>query len=109
MPPPSRSSPACLSWSRPPARPTSRASLRSARPPRPRRPAGHGDRLATPDGRAPYRQRSALVEPGFAQLFQRFGRRLDNRGHRAVDAEIKLLGTVHNLSKLITSTTRFRF
>ncbi|MGW2825757.1 transposase [Streptomyces sp. NPDC001443] len=66
------------------------------------------DRLATPAGRAQYRQRSALVEPGFAQLFQRFGRHLTYRGHRAVDAEIKLLGTVHNLSKLITSATRSR-
>lgn len=42
-------------------------------------PAGQQDmaaRLATPTGRAQYRQRSALVEPGFAQLFQRFGRHL---------------------------------
>ncbi|MFE6904646.1 transposase [Streptomyces sp. NPDC057717] len=58
-------------------------------------------RLATPTGRAQYRQRSALVEPGFAQIFQRFGRHLNYRGRPAVDAEIKLLGTVHNLNKLI--------
>ncbi|WP_268254449.1 transposase, partial [Streptomyces hiroshimensis] len=56
-------------------------------------------RLATPAGQAQYRQRSALVEPGFAQLFQRFGRRLNYRGHQAVDTEVKLLGTVHNLNK----------
>lgn len=61
-------------------------------------------RLATPAGRSQYRQRSTLVEPGFAQLFQRFGRHLNYRGHRAVDAEIKLLGTVHNLTKLVTSS-----
>ncbi|MET8413731.1 transposase, partial [Streptomyces sp. NPDC005195] len=52
-------------------------------------------RLATPTGRAQYRQRSALVEPGFAQIFQRFGRHLNYRGRQAVDAELKLLGTVH--------------
>ncbi|GAA1540453.1 hypothetical protein GCM10009730_56980 [Streptomyces albidochromogenes] len=57
-------------------------------------------RLATPLGRQQYRQRSALVEPGFAQLFQRFGRRLNYRGRDGVDTEIKLLGAVHNLSKL---------
>ncbi|WP_375231938.1 transposase [Streptomyces sp. NWU339] len=65
-------------------------------------------RLATPTGRAQYRQRSALVEPGFAQLFQRFGRHLNYRGRPAVDAEIKLLGTVHNLNKLLSHTARTR-
>lgn len=65
---------------------------------------GMAARLATPTGRAQYRQRSALVEPGFAQLFQRFGRHLNYRGRQAVDAEIKLLGTVHNLNKLINHT-----
>ncbi|MYR38162.1 transposase [Streptomyces sp. SID4944] len=64
------------------------------------------DRLATPDGQTLYRQRSALVEPGFAQLFQRFGRRLNYRGHQAVDTEIKLLGTVHNLNKLVRGLAR---
>ncbi|WP_405592271.1 transposase [Streptomyces sp. NBC_01190] len=66
------------------------------------------DRLATPTGRAQYRQRSSLVEPGFAQLFQRFGRHLNYRGRRAVDTEIKLLGTVHNLSKLLAGTEKSR-
>lgn len=65
-------------------------------------------RLATPTGRAQYRQRSALVEPGFAQIFQRFGRHLNYRGRQAVDAEIKLLGTVHNLNKLINHTPKNR-
>ncbi len=63
-------------------------------------------RLATPLGRQQYRQRSALVKPGFAQLFQRFGRRLNYRGHDGVDTEIKLLGAVHNLSKLFDHKTR---
>ncbi|MEU9134120.1 transposase [Kitasatospora sp. NPDC048540] len=74
-------------------------------------PAGQqamADRLATPTGRAQYRQRSALVEPGFAQLFQRFGRHLNYRSRRAVDTEIKLLGTVHSLSKLLASTAKSR-
>ncbi|MBA8923808.1 hypothetical protein BC739_001005 [Kutzneria viridogrisea] len=57
-------------------------------------------RLATPTGRGLYKWRGALVEPGFAQLFQRFGRRLQRRGADAVHTEAKLLGTVHNLSKL---------
>jgi Transposase DDE domain len=71
-------------------------------------PIGHRDmaaRLATPAGRQLYRRRGALVEPGFAQLFQRFGRRLHYRGTH-VDTEIKLLGTVHNLNKLFRHNTR---
>ncbi|MFJ8210392.1 transposase [Streptomyces sp. NPDC096033] len=54
----------------------------------------------TPLGKEQYRQRGALVEPGFAQLFQRFGRRLNYHGHDGVDTEIKLLGADHNLNKL---------
>ncbi|MEV8569610.1 transposase [Streptomyces sp. NPDC051322] len=65
-------------------------------------------RLATPTERAQYRPRSALVEPGSAQIFQRFRRHLNYRGRPAVDAEIKLLGTVHNLNKLINHTPRKR-
>ena len=37
-------------------------------------------------------QRAALAEPGFAQLFQRFGRQLNYRGRANVNTEIKLLG-----------------
>lgn len=72
-------------------------------------PAGHREmaaRLATPDGHTLYKRRGALVEPGFAQLFQRFGRHLNYRGTPSVDTEIKLLGTVHNLAKLIAHDTR---
>jgi len=58
------------------------------------------ERLATPEGQATYRRRAALVEPGFAQLFQRSGRHLYYRGRANVNTEIKLLGTVHNLNKL---------
>jgi transposase len=63
-------------------------------------------RLATPGGAALYKRRGSLVEPGFAQLFQRFGRHLNYRGTASVDAEIKLLGLVHNLAKLILHDTR---
>jgi hypothetical protein len=58
-------------------------------------------RLATPAGKSLYRRRAALVEPAFAQFFARFGRYLNYRGRDAVDAEVKLLGTVHNLAKLL--------
>ena len=57
-------------------------------------------RLATPAGKKLYKRRAALVEPAFAQLFARFGRYVNYRGHDAVDAEVKLLGAVHNLAKL---------
>ncbi|MEU8004236.1 transposase [Catellatospora sp. NPDC049111] len=55
-----------------------------------------------------YTRRGALVEPGFAQLFQRFGRRLHHRGTAAVDTEIKLLATVHNLNKIFRHDARQR-
>jgi transposase len=57
-------------------------------------------RLATPAGKKLYKRRAALVEPAFAQLFARFGRYVNYRGRPAVDAEIKLLGAVHNIAKL---------
>ena len=58
-------------------------------------------RLATPAGKRLYARRAALVEPAFAQFFARFGRYVNYRGRDAVDAEIKLLATVHNLGKLL--------
>jgi hypothetical protein len=58
-------------------------------------------RLATPAGKSLYKRRAALVEPAFAQLFARFGRYVSYRGRDAVDAEVKLLGTVHNIAKLL--------
>ena len=75
-------------------------------------PAGQRDmetRLATPAGRELYARRSALVEPGFAQLFQRFERRLHYRGASSVDAEIKLLGAVDSLNKLFRHDTKRSF
>lgn len=59
-------------------------------------------RLVTPAGKSLYRRRGAIVEPAFVQLFQRFGRYVNYRGTDAVDTEVKLLGTVHNLCKLFT-------
>ncbi|MEU4643336.1 transposase [Micromonospora sp. NPDC023814] len=58
------------------------------------------------EGRQLYARRGALVEPGFAQLFQRFGRRMHQRGTAAVDTEIKLLGAVHNLNKIFRHDAR---
>jgi hypothetical protein len=58
-------------------------------------------RLATPAGQKLYKRRAAQVEPAFAQLFARFGRYLNYRGRDAVDAEVKLLGAVHNIAKLL--------
>src|SRR5258705_13015977 len=58
-------------------------------------------RLATPAGKSLYKRRAALVEPAFAQFFNRFGRYVNYRGRDAVDTEIKLLATAHNLGKLL--------
>jgi transposase len=63
-------------------------------------------RLATPAGKSLYKRRAAQVEPFFAQFFARFGRYLSYRGRDAADAELKLLGTVHNLGKLLDHRRR---
>ena len=63
-------------------------------------------RLATPAGKRLYARRAALVEPAFAQFFARFGRYVNYRGRDAVDTEIKLMATVHNLAKLLDHRRR---
>jgi transposase len=63
-------------------------------------------RPATPAGQKPYARRAAPVEPAFAQFFARSGRYVNYRGRDAVDAEIKLLATVHNLAKLLDHRRR---
>jgi transposase len=63
-------------------------------------------RLATPAGKRLYRRRAGLAEPAFAQFFARFGRYLNYRGRDAADTEIKLLGAVHNLAKLLDHRRR---
>jgi transposase len=62
-------------------------------------------RLDTPEGQALYKQRKAIIEPVFAQLFARFGRTLHYRGDM-VATEIHLLAAVHNMGKAIRARTR---
>jgi len=62
-------------------------------------------KLATPQGQALYKQRKAIIEPVFAQLFARFGRTLHYRGDM-VTTEIHLWAAVHNMLKAIRARTR---
>jgi transposase len=62
-------------------------------------------RLDTPEGKALYKQRSATIEPVFAQLTARLGRTLHYRGDLA-DAELALWAASHNILKAITARTR---
>jgi transposase len=62
--------------------------------------------LATPEGRALYRQRQPMIEPVFAQM--KFNRGLDRfrrRGRGAVRTEWRLITATHNLLKLHRHTT----
>jgi transposase len=57
--------------------------------------------LATPDGRALYRQRQITIEPVFGQLkFNRQIRRFQRRGRSACRSEWRLIAATHNLLKL---------
>ena len=62
-------------------------------------------RLDTPEGRAVYKQRKAIIEPVFAQLFARFGRTLHYRGDM-VTTEIHLQAADCNTLKAIRARTR---
>jgi transposase len=62
-------------------------------------------RLDTPEGRALYKQRAAIIEPVFAQLFTRLGRTLNYRGTR-VDLELHLWAATHNFLKAIRQHNR---
>jgi transposase len=62
-------------------------------------------KLDTPDGQALYKQRKAIIEPVFAQLFARFGRTLNYRGDM-VDTEVCLWAAVHNMLKAIRARAR---
>jgi transposase len=62
-------------------------------------------RLDTPGGQALYKQRKAIIEPVFAQLFARFGRTLHYRGDMA-ETEIHLWAAVHNTLKAIRARAR---
>jgi len=62
-------------------------------------------RLDTPQGKALYKRRSAMIEPVFAQLFARLGRDLNYRDTK-VDLELHLWATSHNLLKAIRAQLR---
>ena len=60
--------------------------------------------LATPDGRALYRQRQVTIEPVFGQLkFNRQIRRFQRRGRAACRSEWRLIDAPHNLLELHTN------
>jgi len=62
-------------------------------------------RLDTPEGKALYRQRAGIIEPVFAQLFNRLGRHLNYRGDH-VSLELHLWAASHNLLKAIRAQAR---
>ncbi len=60
------------------------------------------DRLATPEGKARYGRRMAIVEPVFADIEDVIGfRRASTRHRAAVIAEVLLKVLAHNLSRLL--------
>jgi transposase len=60
--------------------------------------------LDTEDGKAAYKRRQVIVEPVYAQVkHNRAITRLLRRGRAAVQAEIDLIATTHNLLKLRTA------
>ena len=61
-------------------------------------------KLKTEDGKRRYRRRQQIVEPVFAHIkHQRGITRVLRRGQAAVQAEIDLIATTHNLLKLRTA------
>jgi len=62
-------------------------------------------RLDTPDGKALYRRRPAIIEPVFAQLFNRLGRDLHYRDTKT-DLELHLRAASHNFLKAIRRNQR---
>jgi transposase len=62
-------------------------------------------RLDTPEGKTLYRQRAAIIEPVFAQLFARLGRDLHYRNTK-IDLELHLWAASHNLLKAIRAQAR---
>jgi transposase len=60
-----------------------------------------GERLSTPEGASAYGRRQQIVEPVFAHIKHLRGiTRMLRRGREAVQAEIDLIATSHNLLKL---------
>jgi hypothetical protein len=65
--------------------------------------------LNTEEGKQAYKRRAAIVEPVFAQIRHNRGiTRLLRRGRRAVQAEVDLIATTHNLLKLFHHHARAR-
>jgi transposase len=59
--------------------------------------------LATPEGRALYRERQITIEPVFGQIkFNRAIKRFQRRGRSAVRSEWRLIAATHNILKLHT-------
>lgn len=63
------------------------------------------DLLADPANAALYKRRAAIVEPLFAQWFNRFGREVSTRGD-TVETELHLRATAHNLEKISRARRR---
>ena len=64
------------------------------------------ERLATPDGAAAYRRRQQIVEPVFAHIkYLRGSPACSDAAKQAVQAEIDLIATTHNLLKLYRHPT----
>jgi hypothetical protein len=64
-------------------------------------------RLLTEAGATLYARRCQLVQPVFGQIKEARGmRRFSRRGLKAVDAEWKLMATVHNLMELFSHRAR---
>jgi transposase len=78
------------------------ALTRDGRPPSAAPPSWHAmaAKLATPAGTALYKKRGAIIEPVFAQLFNRLGRDLRYRGDR-ITLELHLWAASHNYLKAI--------
>jgi hypothetical protein len=58
-------------------------------------------KLRSPEGRAVYQMRKAVVEPVFGQIKERRGfRRFLFRGSKKVEAEWQIICLTHNLVKL---------
>ena len=62
-------------------------------------------RLATPEGKALCKRRSAIIEPVFARLFARLGRHLNYRDTR-VNLELHLWAATRNFLKAIRAPAR---
>ena len=63
-------------------------------------------RLAEPANAALYKRRGAIVEPVFAQMFDRFGRDVNSRGATQVETELHMCAVSHNIGKIIRSRVK---